>query len=141
MTTDIRGFHSGVLSRDVQLSLRDVNGFGGLVPAGGYHGSQRREGDWCVEEAVLGEPGPFGGGHQRLDSRQKVQLVRLQILRRSLSYNVPVTVDQISRLVANTQLSWKLITSTYTENQVALVKIQGEDVTLAQVKVLLCIND
>lgn len=119
MTTDIRGFPSRVLCGDVQLSLRDVNGFGGLVPTGGYHGSQRREGNWCVEEAVRGEPGPFGGGHQRLDNRQKVQLVRLLILHRSLSYYCPATMflslriifkrhcEQFSleQLVANTQLS------------------------------------
>lgn len=64
---------SGVLSADVQLPLRDVNSFGGRVSTGGYHGSKWREGDRRVEEAVLGEPRPFGGGHQRLeqeDSRQ-----------------------------------------------------------------------
>ena len=36
----------------------------------GHHGGQRREGDRRVEEAVLGEGGPFGGGHQGLDNRQ-----------------------------------------------------------------------
>lgn len=53
---------SRVLS--VQLSLRDVNSFGGRVSTcGGYHGGQRREGAGRVEEAVRGESGAFGGRH------------------------------------------------------------------------------
>lgn len=65
------GIPSGVLSGNVQLPLRDVNSFGGQVSTGGYHGSQRGELYRRVEEAVLGEPAAFGGGHQRLDKRQR----------------------------------------------------------------------
>lgn len=36
------------------------------MSTGGYHGSQRGEGDRRVEEALLGEPCSFGGRHQRL---------------------------------------------------------------------------
>jgi len=64
------GFPSGVLSGDVQLPLRDVNSFGGQVPAGGYHSSKGGAGDRRVEEALLREPRAFGGGHQRLEDRQ-----------------------------------------------------------------------
>lgn len=69
MYTDIRGLPSGVLSGDVQFPLGDVNSFGSWLSTSGYYSSQRREGDRCMEEAVL-EPRPFGGGHQRLDNRQ-----------------------------------------------------------------------
>lgn len=60
---------SGVLSSDVQFSLRDVNSFCSWMSTGGYHSSQRRQRDRRVEEAVR-EPRPFRGGHQRLNNRQ-----------------------------------------------------------------------
>lgn len=60
---------SGVLRGHVQLSLGDVNSFGCHVWAGGHHSSQRREGHGRVEEAGLGGPRPFRGGHQRLEKR------------------------------------------------------------------------
>lgn len=67
MDTD-GGRASGVLSGDVQFPLRDVNSLGSSVSTtSGYYRSERREGNRGVEEAVL-EPGPFGGGHQRLNN-------------------------------------------------------------------------
>lgn len=78
--TDITSRLSGVLSADVQLSLRDVNSFGGWVSTGGYQRSQRGEGHRRVEEAVLGEPHPVGGGHLRLDEEDSRQVsVRLTL--------------------------------------------------------------
>lgn len=56
---------SGLLGADVQLPLRDVYSFSSWVTAG-YHGSQWGQLDRRVEEAVLGDGPPLGGGHQRL---------------------------------------------------------------------------
>lgn len=79
----------------MQLPLRDVNSFGCHVCAGGYHSSQRGEGHRCVEEAGLGEPRTFRGGHERLEEGGK-QKKDQQLFRRFIKDMLLIPDDMVT---------------------------------------------